>query len=1247
MAEPFPTRTSALLTRLLTLFVLATASWAGADAEDDFELARNLFRDAGDYATSAQLFADFLRNYPTDSRIPDARLMLARSYARSQRCDEAVPAFEAFYERHIDHLAVFEARQERAACLQATGQYGRAAVGYEEVQRLNSEAQYAASSLLSAAGNYARAGDLGNAVRAYDKLLSEYGRSAEARRGRYRLAQLRFAGGDPATAQALLTQITDSAPRSDAARDALLLSGNIHLVLQRPGPAEAAFRRLHEGFAGSAASDSARLDLAAFYLAQQQLDEAIAQYEKAAAAIKDPDLLARARLGRADALRLAGRTDDALQQYEALLRDDSQVVGQARLGQAISLGQLDRVGAAVGIFLQLAQTPAGSVPSAVAAGAVRELGALYRRQGDLTRAGSWFRRYLDEAERYGDQFPEPQSEQDRARLQLAQVLGSSGYHDEAVRLFGQLSRGRGPLAGEAQYGLAAAYDGSGARRLAIGEYSAFLERWPGHARAGQVRQRIEYLREYTIVDPQQLSRALQEAWVDELAGTSRQGTRLRVARVLREHQDYVNGARAWETYVASYPGDSSTPEAQFYLADCLYRLSRQRQLEGAAGAADSLHALALQEDRILADADAGRWSRLARLRMIESSAAATTAAQRLQVLDEGYSAFLEEHPLADETREARARALLGLADARRQASQQDSSQVARSDEAYAQLLREAADSPHAARARYGRAVLAMGRTDGGAAIDSLSALLPSLSGTQLQADVLAALGQALADAGRYAEAATRLGELLLAFPDTAHRRQAQEELADAYIALGDADRAAELYESLAASDPDGDADGSLRLRLGRAWQQQGRAQEALALYERLLDIGAGPTDSLQLTRGRLLAGLGRRNEAVAALNQIRSGPLLPAARLSAADLHFAAGDFSAATAAYAPLLKDDSIDADALGRAAAALYELGRRDEANKLASRHRKRFGKQGVWPYLLRLYEGRYYLARDEYDKAIDLFEDVAKDAAKEPATATMSAGTPVTLRRMAADPASAGAFFAVTARWEQMRAEPTEEGTAQAVQAQSNFAKNFPQSPFAGDVYMRLAEFQAALNNLRPAAGAYRRVVDHPQATLDQRQQAIWQLLRCYTRLSEWDEALRIARRIGAEFPEHPNGTDVQLEIGYILAQMGQHAQAIAYLENVLEWAEGEDAAEARFYIGRAYQNMGDYRKAIQTFYQVSFYGADANIQWITTADFERASCYEELGESAQARSVYERILQREGGDSEFGRIARQHIQQLSSR
>ena len=67
------------------------------------------------------------------------------------------------------------------------------------------------------------------------------------------------------------------------------------------------------------------------------------------------------------------------------------------------------------------------------------------------------------------------------------------------------------------------------------------------------------------------------------------------------------------------------------------------------------------------------------------------------------------------------------------------------------------------------------------------------------------------------------------------------------------------------------------------------------------------------------------------------------------------------------------------------------------------------------------------------------------------------------------------------------------------------------------------------------------------------------------------------------------------------------------------------------------MGDYRKAIETYYRVSYYGGQGSTAWITNADYQRARCHEALDERASAIGIYERIVRREGRDSPFGSAA----------
>ena len=136
-------------------------------------MARNLYRDAGDYATSAELFSEFIRNYPRHRYLSEARFLLARSLARSGRCEQAVPAYEQFYSEHPDHLSIAEAHQERAGCWELLGEFKQAAQAYQSIQRLFPSGDYAALALLKAAINYTTAQEWSLALTSYEALVVE------------------------------------------------------------------------------------------------------------------------------------------------------------------------------------------------------------------------------------------------------------------------------------------------------------------------------------------------------------------------------------------------------------------------------------------------------------------------------------------------------------------------------------------------------------------------------------------------------------------------------------------------------------------------------------------------------------------------------------------------------------------------------------------------------------------------------------------------------------------------------------------------------------------------------------------------------------------------------------------------------------------------------------------------------------------------------------------------------------------
>ena len=1236
---------------LVTLVLWLPASVPAQDEEDAFRIARNLFTQAGDYATSAELFFEFIRDYPDSPRLPEARLMLARAYGRSNRCDESIRAYEEFYERHAEHLDASTARRERAACLREEGRHRLAAEAFEEVQRLYSESEFAAGALLEGAAEYASAGDLAAAERLYRLILTLYDRSEDALSARLRLAQVLFARGDANLARALLAELDTRAPESSWARDGLLLSGRISLVVGDHPAASQSFSRLRSAHQGSAHADSGAIDLANHYLRIGNYRKAADTFTAAFQGIADETLRRLAHLGLGDATLSAGEYEKAIATYESVLQTsmNDDVARRARLGLAIAFGRADRFAGAVTLFHELIQeaeaagAAPGSIAGVVAIASMRELGSLHRRRGNFKQAITWFRRYLAEAEHGGDEtFPESREQRDRVRLHLADAYKGADFSEHAIEQYQLLQSSSSTLAAESQYGLASAYEQAGSPRHALAEYRALLEQFPDRPGAEHVRNRIEYLNFYTVLDPEGRREVIDQAVLDEINGRSLRDVRLELGHGLRRYHDFENAVKTFETYAASYSGDVWSWEAQYWLAYCLQQLARQRQLEGIQPAADSLRQLAHQELRILAADDAGAWSHRARLLLIDADAdAAADGGEKIR--ESGLTTLIAE--LDGETgselgRDVTAEAMLQLAEVRRESASADSGRWPQAVAAYADFLSHFPDHVLRQEARFGLAVCLIRQGTVNAGLDSLEAMLQVPLGSSLASKVLFELAQGLVDEGRHRQAINRFQELLLAYPTYVQRRLVKKRLAETHFLLEEYGQAALLYQQLARG-PGADSEMARR-RLALSYERSGQLAEALAVFDELA-LGEGVPDSVSLAHGQLLARLGRIEEALdlfVALAETDEQPLNQLASRSAADLFFELSRYAEAHDLYSPFLARE--DRDVAGRDVVCLWRLDRAAEAKKAGSRFRKRFGGAADWSFLFQIEEGNYHVRLGEFDRAVKLFEKVENDA---------RSGGPIEfavasqlMAPLVENPAATAAYYGATALWAANLKTPTQEGLHKALEAQSDFFSAYPKNPFVADVHLRLGKFNLSNSNYLPAAGAFRHVLDDERSSKEQREEAIWLLVRAYTKGNQFFDAYQMAMRLTAQFADHPELNAVQLEIGYILSQMGQYKRAIDHFEGVLEWASGEDAAEARYRIGEAYQNMGECRTAIKKYYDVSYRGADASSQWITTADFQRASCHETLGEHTTAISVYQKIITQSGSTSPFGEMAKERIDAL---
>ena len=1218
-------RLAGLLSASILIAALATPLSAQQTEEDAFEFARNLYRQS-DPHQAAGLLAKFIRNFPTSPRLADARLLLARSYRETDNCDLAIPLYETFYREHRDDLRTPEARLERAECLQEEGRSLEAAGAFGEIQRLFPVRETAARVLLRAAANYTAASRPEQAAQTYQKIIAGYPGQREGFTARYRLAELSFATGNASSALQLLGQVAapghgDSEAASEAP-SALLLSGSIHLFLGNVAAAEEDFRRLTTEYAKTAQADSARLAMASFHAENGRHSQAATAYRGAYEKAMASDLKLDARLGLADALRQSGQVEESRKHYRALLQlrgEGHPSYNHIRLGLASSLRRGGDFTSAYNLLTRIIRTAPQS-PEAVAS--YRELGALYQGRGDYNSAITWFDTYLRAGAEVADR--------DQVKLSLARIYGGIGHLEQAIGLLRELARQTSPTARFAQFELGQILERADQPRQARREYVHFLERFPRDARADKARNRVEYLNEFTVLDRAGYNWLFQEDRLKELGGTPRQIRLFDLAIALYEHHDIYYSVDLLETYVAQYPDNALRSRAHYHLAEGLAKLARQRQLEGAGNAADSLRQLALKEHRILAaEPDPDQWSQRSQLSLIEAEAAAAGDSAQAR-LETGYQAFLEargdgDHPLGDVV-------LLRLGDARRrQASGGDSATVEKIDLAMRSYRLLMSRHPHSDRlpeALYGVGLCHGLRREHKAAADTLQRLLERFPGHPISARVLLDLGQQLLSQNRLPEAVSRFQELLLAYPAFPEKRMAQKQLADTHFAGGDFAAAIGHYERWLEVAERGPASAPVELRLATCYRRVDQLEPSLALISQVVDRSPGSAaDSVLFERADLLSALGRGDAAVelfTSLQEAGNAELAAAAGLRAGDLLFSQERYGKAYAAYQPLL-ETTENANTHGQAVLSLFRLQRLKEARKAAAAFAKRFESLVDWQQRFRLEEGEHYQEARDYERALKLFDKVEEAGGEHAAKA---------------------AFNAASILWAINQQAPSEETAVSATEAQLAFVGKYPDSPQAVAVHMRMGDYYFGLGRLPEAIMAYKKVREG-QGDVADRQTAAYNVYKGYQKANQYEDAHQAVGRLLREFPEHPQRQVAEMDLASILASKGQYVKAVAHYQRILESASGNLAAETRFSIGEAYHNMGRYDEAIENFALVSFYGAGASAMWINSADFKRGECNEALGRLESALEAYERIVRREGADSDFGSIAQERVIELRLR
>ena len=1205
-----------IYTQIKFLAILVSFSIANAqnNPEDDFKLANNLFRDAGDYATASKLFGEFILNYPNSPQIDKARLLLARSFAKNDRCELAENAFEVFFTQHPEHLEAANARLERAVCLSNRRLFVKAAETYREIQTRYSSSNFASESLLNAAKNYVKANKIEEAISVLENLLDLYVGTDSAEEGRFQLTVLLIDAQRIEEARNLLDQLINSKnPKQKFLPSALLISGRMELGQNMPEIASKKFAKLHNLFSSSPQSDSAYFELANYLYKNELFVRAGDSFAIATKKINTESIRTRALLGLADSRRKSKRSVEALKHYKELLSKiqlEHPDYLPALLGQAIALGETGSFSSAVSVFRTI--ITADQQPESLVA--LRELGDLFQRRGDLKQAVRWYERYDNKTNR----------KDQTTRLAIAKLYAALGDLEKSISIYREMS------SYEARFGLAKALEVNDKPRDALREYTALVENNPDSPFTSDAKKRIHFLRKFVVLDPQGLKQFLQQNWVDELNGKSRQNVQFDVAHAFYKHHDFINATRSFEHFAAAYPTNSRGNEAQFFLAESLTKLARQRAFENSKTKSDSLLNLALQEFRVLARENSNLWSTKAQLRLIELQIGENPDSLQLSQKEKSLKTFLDKNKSKNSP--AFERGLLLLAQTQGTLGESAEIYIDSAYSNYNELRQLFPNSRYQPEILFGIGQCLSMLGDTNAAMDTLSKFLHLFPKNKKTPTVLFELAQLLRIQNRQDEAVEILQELQWVYPSFIHRHHVMEQLGDVYIETKEYSAATEVYGSLSRSNmfTDSKRERDILKKLARAHHLQGNYLAAQRTYYLALGKSQESTgnDSIAFELGILLLKLGNENQAINEFLDI--GEQFPNSSLAreglarAGHISFAMNDYQKSVDLYNLLIaKYGNPDSLVYGQYAIALFRTDDFDAGNKIAKSFKTRF--DGSWGPRFDLETANYYRRSKQYAKALESYKKIAQT------------DSPLN---------SEAAYNSAMLLWDRNKIDPSKEGLAQAIEGLNRFVKTYPQSVHLSVAFFHIANHHYSLRNYLQAAGAYKRVINNAKTSRPLKEEAIWLLLKSYSAAHEYETAHQVANQILKDFPNHSNLADVRLELGVILKEKGQYREAIRHFSLLIDHKLllPNGASEARFYIGESFQNLGEYRQAIEAYYKVSYHGADGSAQWITSADFQRAKCHESLSEFKTAIAIYNRVIQREGGSTPQGEMANEQIQIL---
>jgi TolA-binding protein len=430
--------------------------------------------------------------------------------------------------------------------------------------------------------------------------------------------------------------------------------------------------------------------------------------------------------------------------------------------------------------------------------------------------------------------------------------------------------------------------------------------------------------------------------------------------------------------------------------------------------------------------------------------------------------------------------------------------------------------------------------------------------------------------------------LIEAFPESTYRHQAEFRRAELFVAAAQFAEAETLFRALAGRDPPEDILASSLYFLGYCMERQERGTEAQEAYREVVRRfpRSDYASYAALAAARLLRGqAGREAEADAYLAQAAAQSTTPRVAAEAqflrGDVAYAAGDYTAAAAAYRELLSrypDDRRAREARLQAAWSYFHAGQVGEAARLAAANLEAAASdtRPAWLYLqanCRRRQGDAARAVADYDALLRAYPEdaLAGAAAYERLLVLFQQGDYAAVARDG-PVLSAQPTYAEDLRWLLAESYIGLHRLPEAERILEALVAEHPDTDRAPVALFRLARMHYDRGAFEEAGRLYRQVADaYPEDRLAP--EALAAAAYSETARGAYPPALADWTRLVADFPDWPRLEEALYQKALTELNL-ERPEAGETLRRLLARApRGADAAEAHYWLGVLAERAGD--------------------------------------------------------------------------